>query len=116
MWILHLGKPVNITVLDEERAIDLGSSILGETTIFLTIASLLIYEYNRSYKKEIAVEEEKDRELRKLYDAVTDLHSKREEQAALITELANRLRSLEGRVFQTQKLEEQQKDTSYFFR
>lgn len=47
MWILNLGKPVNIPVLSQEMAIELGANLLGETVIFVIGAGLLIVEYNR---------------------------------------------------------------------
>lgn len=47
MWILNLGKPVNIPVLSQEMAIELGANLLGESVIFVIGAGLLIVEYNR---------------------------------------------------------------------
>lgn len=47
MWILNLGKPVNIPVLSQEMAIELGANLLGETVIFVIGAGLLVIEYNR---------------------------------------------------------------------
>lgn len=47
MWILNLGKPVNIPVLSQEMAIDLGANLLGETLIFTVAATILLFEYNR---------------------------------------------------------------------
>lgn len=47
MWILNLGRPVNIPVLSQEMAIELGANLLGESLIFTIGALLLISEYNR---------------------------------------------------------------------
>lgn len=47
MWILNLGKPVNIPVLSEAMAIELGANLLGEGTIFLIAAGIIVSEYNR---------------------------------------------------------------------
>lgn len=47
MWILNLGKPVNIPVLNETMAIELGANLLGEGLIFVIAAGILISEYNR---------------------------------------------------------------------
>lgn len=47
MWILNLGKPVNIPVLNEAMAIELGANLLGEGIIFIIAAGILIAEYNR---------------------------------------------------------------------
>lgn len=49
MWILNLGKPVNIPVLSQEMAIELGANLLGETVIFVIGAGLLVFEYNRCF-------------------------------------------------------------------
>lgn len=47
MWILNLGKPVNIPVLNEAMAIELGANLLGEGIIFIIAAGILVAEYNR---------------------------------------------------------------------
>lgn len=47
MWILNLGKPVNIPVLNEAMAIELGANLLGEAIIFVIAAGVLVFEYNR---------------------------------------------------------------------
>lgn len=47
MWILNLGKPVNVPVLNEAQAIELGANLLGEAIIFIIAAGILINEYSR---------------------------------------------------------------------
>ena len=47
MWLLHLGQPVNLTVLNEAASIELGANLLGETVIFAIAAGILVLEYNR---------------------------------------------------------------------
>ena len=47
MWILNLGRPVNVPVLNEAMAIELGANLLGEGVIFLIAAGILINEYSR---------------------------------------------------------------------
>lgn len=47
MWILNLGKPVNIPVLNEQMAIELGANLLSESIIFIIAAVILVSEYNR---------------------------------------------------------------------
>lgn len=47
MWVLNLGKPVNVPVLNEAMAIELGANLLGEGIIFVVAAGALIAEYNR---------------------------------------------------------------------
>lgn len=55
MWILNLGKPVNIPVLNEAMAIELGANLLGEAVIFVIASGILINEYNRYNIKSITV-------------------------------------------------------------
>lgn len=47
MWVLNLGKPVNVPQLNETMAIELGANLLGETIIYSIGAGLLIFEYKR---------------------------------------------------------------------
>lgn len=47
MWILNLGRPVNVPVLNEAMAMELGANLLGEGLIFLIAAGILISEYSR---------------------------------------------------------------------
>lgn len=47
MWVLNLGKPVNVQPLNETMAIELGANLLGETIIYSIGAGLLIFEYKR---------------------------------------------------------------------
>lgn len=47
MWVLNLGKPVHIPVLNEAMAIELGANLLGETIVFTMAAVLVVLEYNR---------------------------------------------------------------------
>lgn len=47
MWVMNLGKPVNIPQLNETQAIELGANLLGETIIYSIGAGLLIFEYVR---------------------------------------------------------------------
>lgn len=47
MWVLNLGRPVNVPELSETVAIELGANLLGEGIIFSIGAGLLIFEYRR---------------------------------------------------------------------
>lgn len=47
MWVLNLGKPVNVPELSETMAIELGANLLGEIIIFSIGSGLLIFEYRR---------------------------------------------------------------------
>ncbi|CAH2006025.1 unnamed protein product [Acanthoscelides obtectus] len=94
MWILNLGKPVNIPVLSESMAIELGANLLGEAVIFLIAAGILISEYNRSVKKEAAKEEAKKQEMRDLQSTIGELFIHTEEHDAQIRELTRKIHDI----------------------
>ncbi|KAJ8925578.1 hypothetical protein NQ315_009418 [Exocentrus adspersus] len=95
MWILNLGKPVNIPVLNEAMAIELGANLLGEGIIFLIAAGILLAEYNRSARKEAAKEEMKQREMSEIRNSITELYIQSEEQGAQLRELTRKLGHLD---------------------
>lgn len=99
MWILNLGKPVNIPVLNEAMAIELGANILGEAVIFIIAAGILISEYNRSAKKEAAKEAAKKQEIQQIQDTLRELFIQTEEQGAHIRELKRKFYDLETKVY-----------------
>lgn len=98
MWILNLGKPVNIPVLNEAMAIELGANLLGEGIIFIIAAGILIAEYNRSANKEAAKEEAKLQEMRDLQTTIRELFIQTEEQSAQLRELTRKLYGLETKL------------------
>ncbi|XP_072387084.1 optic atrophy 3 protein homolog [Diabrotica undecimpunctata] len=104
MWILNLGKPVNIPVLNEAMAIELGANLLGEGIIFLIAAGLLIMEYNRSSNKEAAKEEAKKQEMQDLQNTIRELFIQTEEQGAQLRELTRQLGNLDTKLT-SQKLQ-----------
>jgi len=52
MWSLNLGSPAAVPRLSEAMAIELGANLLGESIIFVTAAAILVFEYQRSSRKE----------------------------------------------------------------
>ncbi|GJQ66617.1 hypothetical protein Trydic_g4589 [Trypoxylus dichotomus] len=100
MWILNLGKPVNIPVLNEAMAIDLGANLLGEGIIFLIAAGILIGEYYRSSLKEGKKEAAKKAEMEQLQRTLQELYFTMEKQGAQIRELTRGMHDLESRVVQ----------------
>ncbi|KAJ8941351.1 hypothetical protein NQ314_010414 [Rhamnusium bicolor] len=94
MWILNLGKPVNIPVLSEAMAIELGANLLGEGIIFIIAAGILLSEYNRSSRKEAAKEEAKKEEMLQIQNSIRELFIQSEEQGAQIRELMRQLGDL----------------------
>ncbi|KRT83980.1 hypothetical protein AMK59_96, partial [Oryctes borbonicus] len=100
MWILNLGKPVNIPVLNEAMAIELGANLLGEGIIFLIAAGILIGEYYRSSVKESKKEAAKKAEMEQLQRTLQELYFTMEKQGTQIKELTRGMYDLESRVVQ----------------
>ncbi|XP_017775859.1 PREDICTED: putative OPA3-like protein CG13603 isoform X1 [Nicrophorus vespilloides] len=100
MWILNLGKPVNIPVLNEAMAIELGASLLGEAVIFIIASGILIAEYTRSARKEERKEQEIKAEKKKLNEALQDLYFMTQKQDTQIRELTRKIYEMEGKVVQ----------------
>ncbi|CAH1380707.1 unnamed protein product [Tenebrio molitor] len=98
MWLLHLGQPVNITVLNEADSIDLGANLLGEAVIFLIAAGALLFEVNRSSKKEAAKEEARKRELREVQNDLKALLIHSQVQKDRIVRLTRKVEDLEQTV------------------
>ncbi|KAJ0173603.1 hypothetical protein K1T71_010752 [Dendrolimus kikuchii] len=94
MWILNLGKPVNIPVLSQEMAIELGANLLGETVIFVIGAGLLIIEYNRQSKKETAKEAKREEEMKHISSTITDLYFTVQRQQTQIREMERLIHSI----------------------
>ncbi|KAG6462253.1 hypothetical protein O3G_MSEX013143 [Manduca sexta] len=96
MWILNLGKPVNIPVLSQEMAIELGANLLGETVIFVIGAGLLIIEYNRQSKKESAKEAKREEEMKHITTTITDLYFTVQKQQTQLREMERLIHSKDG--------------------
>ncbi|XP_063831328.1 optic atrophy 3 protein homolog [Ostrinia nubilalis] len=97
MWILNLGKPVNIPVLSQEMAIELGANLLGETVIFVIGAGLLIFEYNRQSKKETAKEAKRAEEMNHITSTITDLYFTVQQQQTQLREMERVIHSISGK-------------------
>ncbi|KAK5648603.1 hypothetical protein RI129_003495 [Pyrocoelia pectoralis] len=87
MWILNLGKPINVPVLSEAMAIELGANLLGEGIIFSIAATVLILEWRRSSRKEALLEENRQNELDSLKTHMRELFLQIQEQQVSIKEL-----------------------------
>nr|XP_021186384.2 putative OPA3-like protein CG13603 [Helicoverpa armigera] len=96
MWILNLGRPVNIPVLSQEMAIELGANLLGETLIFTIGAGLLLLEYNRQSNKEAAKEAKKEEEMKHISDTITDLYFTVQRQQTQLREMERIIYSISG--------------------
>ena len=59
--------------LNEERAVELGSEIIGEFFLYTVAASYIVYEYWRSVKKEQKREEDQLQQIVNLEDRTRQL-------------------------------------------
>lgn len=100
MWILNLGKPINVPSLNETMAIELGANLLGEGIIFIIAAGLLFMEYSRQVRKDTAKEAARQEEISSLNYTIQELYFQAERQDAQIRELLRVVADLEGRVIQ----------------
>ncbi|XP_054258223.1 putative OPA3-like protein CG13603 [Macrosteles quadrilineatus] len=98
MWVMNLGKPVNIPKLNEAMAIELGASLLGEFIIFSIAAGLLLAEYSRQVRKETAKEAARQEELSNIQYTIQELYFQAERQDTQIRELLRTVSDLESRV------------------
>lgn len=80
MQMLHLGKVVNVPVLDEKMAIDLGATVLSEGIMFTIAASVIIFEFTRQMKKEAMKEIHRDKEISQLLELLDELYFRMERQ------------------------------------
>ncbi|CAH4031889.1 optic atrophy 3 protein homolog [Pieris brassicae] len=97
MWILNLGKPVNIPVLSQDMAIELGANLLGETVIFVIGAGLLIVEYNRQSKKEASKEAKREAEMKHITGTITDLYFTVQQQQTQLREMERLIHDLDNK-------------------
>ncbi|KAL1109941.1 hypothetical protein AAG570_014098 [Ranatra chinensis] len=98
MWIMNLGRPVDIPKLNEAMAIELGANLLGEAIIFTVAAALLYMEYTRQTRKEAAKEDARKSELDTLGYTIQELYFQTEKQDAQIRELTRTIIDLESKV------------------
>lgn len=57
MYMMNLGKPTKVAKLNENMAIELGASLMGEVIIFGLAGACVMFEYNRQVTKEAKKEE-----------------------------------------------------------
>ena len=75
--------------LSEERAVELGSEILGETFLYSIAAGYIVYEYWRSVKKEQKKQDDQNHHISELESRATRL----EEQMAGLQKTLESLRT-----------------------
>ncbi|KAL0269555.1 UNVERIFIED_CONTAM: hypothetical protein PYX00_007248 [Menopon gallinae] len=98
MWLMNLGKPVNIPPLNEAMAIELGANLLGEGILFAVAAAIVIIEYSRQATKQAAKEQQQEDDMNKLTRQIQELAFETERQQAEIRALYRHVLDLDSRV------------------
>ena len=62
--------PTHVKPLTEEKAAELGAEIIGDTFVYSVAASLILFEYIRSKKKEQDAEDMQNSQIAKLNDSM----------------------------------------------
>lgn len=96
MYLLNLGKPIEVPKLNENQAIELGANILGEGIIFVIAAAILLFEYRRQVNKESAKEEAKKDEMDRIRNSINDIFFENQKNSAEIKELTRHINFLES--------------------
>ena len=94
MYLMNLGKPTKVAKLNEQMAIELGASLMGEVIIFSVAGGCLILEYNRQVAKETKKEEIRQAQLEKFTKDIEDLQSTTSRQEEEIRLLQNAIEDL----------------------
>lgn len=79
---MNLGKPTKVAKLNEQMAIELGASLMGEVIIFSVAGGCLVLEYNRQVAKEAKKEEIRQMQLQKFTDDIQALYETTNQQEA----------------------------------
>ncbi|KAK4884390.1 hypothetical protein RN001_000661 [Aquatica leii] len=109
MWILNLGRPINVPVLSEAMAIELGANLLGEALIFMIAAVILIREYTKSARKEYMKETQRQQEVNTLNNNVKELFFQVQEQHTQIRELLREVYAMQGKKLPVEQVDKDPK-------
>lgn len=93
MKLMGLAGPEKVPLLSEQKAVDVGAELLGESLVFGVAAALLFLEYRRGQKKEEAKEQKQNEELFELHSQVKELELLVETNAAQVRELTRLVHS-----------------------
>lgn len=91
---MNLGKPTKVAKLNEQMAIELGASLMGEVIIFGVAGGCLVLEYNRQAAKEAKKEELRLSQVQKFTDDIQALNEITKKQEAEMEYLRNSLEEL----------------------
>lgn len=91
---MNLGKPTKVSKLNEQMAIELGASLMGEVIIFSVAGGCLLFEYNRQVSKETKKEEVRQEQLQKFTSEIQALYETTIKQEAEINYLLQSVEQL----------------------
>ena len=91
---MNLGKPTKVAKLNEQMAIELGASLMGEVIIFSVAGGCLVLEYNRQVTKEAKKEELRLMQFQKFTDDIKELNNKSNRQEQELEYLRTSLEAL----------------------
>lgn len=110
MYLMNLGKPTKVAKLNEQMAIELGASLMGEVIIFGVAGGCLVLEYNRQAAKEAKKEEIRLMQIQKFTDDIQALNDMTKKQEAEMEYLRQSLEELAKKT--KTKLPEKNKESS----
>lgn len=88
-WMGTTG-PTHVKPLTEERAAELGAEIIGDTFVYSVAASLIIFEYVRSKKKEQDAEDTQNNQIAKLNDSMQRLEREMKDIKKRLSDMDNK--------------------------
>lgn len=97
MWVMNLGKAVEIPKLNETMAIELGATLLGEAIIFVSGAVLVTAEVVRRNNKDAAIEKARRDEITDLTDRLREMEIEASRQDAQLREITRLCMALHGK-------------------
>ena len=84
MRLMGLSGPAEYQPLREERAVQLGSEIIGEVFLYSVAASFLLYEYYRSVRKDQERDDSQDLKLVKIQERLKALDKEMNDMKAKV--------------------------------
>lgn len=87
MRLMGLSGPDKVQPLSEQKAVDVGSELLGESLIFGIATVMLVFEYRRGQRKEETKEDLQNQKIIDLQNQVKELELTLETNSAQVREL-----------------------------
>ena len=87
MRLMGLSGPDKVQPLSEQKAVDVGSELLGEALIFGIATVMLVFEYRRGQRKEETKEDLQNQKIIDLQNQVKELELTLETNSAQVREL-----------------------------